>query len=787
MTFRFTFFGVFYIIKTITKEVKRQVKNKLLVLVLQTTVLFPNQEIKLELSNEQSKKIVEYSIKNYNSELIIVTPRDESLNVLNIKDVESIASFAKIKNALDLPNGNIRITLRGVKRVKVTEMKEVPGIGIEVASGSIENPLYNLDEELAYSRKLKELVEKYVSINSKISNSILGIIKNITNLSKLTDMIGASLEFNFKQKNKLFRETDYYKRARMLITMLHNEIMALNLENKIEEEVRVNFEKNEKEIIIREKIKTLSDEIGITNAKEEEVNSFNAIIDSLKVSERVKKSMYREVKMFASTMETSPEYGSLRAHLEFITSLPWNKKSRDISDIKEVDEHLNELHYGLGKAKMRIEEHMALARQNKNIHAPVLCLIGPPGTGKTTFARELASSTKREFVKVSVGGLNDSSELIGHRRTYIGAGPGKIMEGIRKCGVNNPIILIDEVDKLVKDYKGDPASVLLEILDQNQNKEFVDNYVQEPFDLSNVLFILTANDESKIPSALYDRLEVIEVSSYTLFDKVEIAKNYTLPRLGKELGYDYTMIKFTESAIRRIATEYTHEAGVRELERKISSIIRKILIKGLTKTVTIKDTDLEKYLGTERNIGMKNDYTTSGVVNVPACTSLGGTILNVEASFTGVQERIVTTGSLGKIMQESAIVALGYLKSAGKPIKIDKKKLTETLHIHALDGATPKDGPSAGLGITVAIVSEVLGKKVPNDIAFTGEITLKGRILKVGGIKEKLVTASNMGIRKVYMPEENMIDLDMVPDKIKKALEIVCVNSFTEVYNDIFD
>ncbi len=762
-------------------------KNTYLILILQNLVLFPNQEIKLELSNELSKIIIRESQKNYGSELVLVSPKDDNATVSSLKDIENIGSFCKIKNALDLPNKNIRVTLRGVKRLKISKMKVISNELIQIENEPIENPVYNLDEELAYSRKLKELVQKYIDIDYKATNSLLGAIKNVTNLSKLTDMIGASLDLNVKQKNKLFKETDYYKRARMLITILSNEIMSLELENRIEEEIREHFEKSEKEIIIREKIKALSNELGEKNDKNEACTNFMFIIDGLKVSEKIKTSMRREVNVLESTLETSPEYGSLRTHLEFITSLPWNKSSKDETDIEKIDNHLNELHYGLDKAKERIEEYMALRKKNKSIYSPVLCLIGPPGTGKTTFARELASSTHREFVKVSVGGLNDASELVGHRRTYIGAGPGKIMEGIRKCGVNNPIILIDEVDKMVKDYKGDPSSILLDILDQNQNKEFVDNYVQEPFDLSDVLFILTANDESKIPRALYDRLEVIEVASYTIFDKVEIAKHYTLPRLGKEYGFDYKLIKIPESVITKIVEDYTKEAGVRELERKITSIIRKILIKGLNSSVTIKENELEKYLGKDKFSNFTNMYTDYGVVNVPACTNSGGCILNIEVSLYQGNEKIISTGSLGKTMQESALVALSYLKDNNKSLKLDIKKFTETLHIHALDGATPKDGPSAGLGIAVAIASELLKTKVPNEIAFSGEISLKGRILKVGGIKEKVISSYNSGIQKIYIPSENLKDIEKIPKKILKNIEIIAVNTFTEVYNDIFE
>lgn len=762
-------------------------KKNLLILILQNLVLFPNQEIKLELSNETSKEIIDESVSSHDSEVIVVSSKDEEKGSLDIKDIEKIGGLCKIKACLVMPNGNIRVTLRGIKRQTITKIAIIESGKIEVECENVQTPEYNLDEELAYSRKLRDLVTRYVEVNSKVSNSILGVIKNVTNLSKITDMITAFLELDYKQKNKLFKEVNYYKRARLLTTILTNEIKSLELEMKIDEEVRKKFESGEKEIIIKEKIRALSNEIGIDIDKHDECENFLSLISKMKVDDKIKKSLRAEVKRFEMTLDSSPEYGSLRAHLEFVTGLPWNKSTKDESDIEKASEHLNGLHYGLDAAKTRIEEYLQLKSKNKSLHSPILCLIGPPGTGKTTFARELAGSIGREFVKVSVGGLNDSSELVGHRRTYIGAGPGKIMEGIKKCGVDNPVILIDEVDKMVKDYKGDPSSVLLEILDQNQNKEFIDNYIQEPFNLSNVLFILTANDESKIPRALYDRLEVIEVASYTLFDKVEIAKNYTLPRLGKEYGFDHTKIKMSEAVITKIIEEYTRESGVRDLERKISSILRKILIKGLDEPVTIRETDLEKYLGKRKYTDFQNIYETSGVANVPACTNLGGCVLNIEVSIYPGCEKIVATGSLGKIMQESTSVVMSYFKKNAKAFHLDRKDLMNTVHIHALEGALPKEGPSGGLAIAVAVLSELLDVKIPNDIAFTGEMSLKGRILKVGGIKEKLISLANAGLKRIYLPNENAQDLDNIPKKVLKKIDIVLVNDFTEVYNDLFE
>ena len=763
-------------------------KNTFLTLILKGLVLFPNQEVKLELKNELSKEIIEKSIKE-KKEIIILSPKDSLEIRPNIKDLPRIGSLGEIKNSIELPNGILRITIRGVKRVHIKSFSvEDNSNMISAEIESITNPTYNLDEELAYTHKLKNILESYVSTNSKVSNSILGIVKNVTNLSKLTDMISAYLDFNYEEKCTLLNETDYYKRAYNLITMLSNEVMSLELEHKIEEEIRTNFEKSEKDILIREKINLLNNELGNTCDKYTEAQHFLDIIEKLPVSEFTRENMKREVHRFEMTLDSSPEFSVIRGHLEFITDLPWDKSTEDRSDVRQINKSLKETHYGLESAKTRIEEYLLLKKQNDKLHSPILCLVGPPGTGKTTFARELAKSIGREFLKVSVGGLNDSSELIGHRRTYIGAGPGKIMEGIRKCGVNNPVILIDEIDKMVKDYKGDPASALLDILDQNQNKEFVDNYVGEPFDLSKVLFILTANDETLIPPALYDRLEVIEVHSYTMLDKLEIAKNYTLPRLGKEYDFDHTKIRIPESTMVKIITEYTRESGMRDLERKISSIVRKILIKGLDKPVTVNAKELTNYLGRNKYSNYINVYDTSGTVNVPAVTNKGGCILNVECVIYKGNEEIIATGSLGETMKESTMVALSYIKNNLKALNIEAKKLDHsTVHIHALDGASKKDGPSAGLAITTALVSKLLDIKISNDIAFTGEISLSGRILRVGGIKEKLICAHNRSIKKVYIPMENIGDLEEVPKKILKNMNVIPVNSFTEVYKDLFD
>ena len=759
--------------------------NQLPILLLRSLVMFPYQEIKLELNNESSKSIIDWALVKTNSEVLIVSLKDELEIKPNIKDLPSIVTLANIVNKIVLPNGNIRITLRGKMRVRAIEYNMKDNV-ILANHSKIETPKYNLEEENGYIRKLKELVNEYVSNNKGVSNSILEIIKNINNLSKLTDIISISLELNYKDKCELLSETNYFERAKYLIKLINGEISSLEFDKKIDEELLTTLEQNEKEILIKEKINLLNKELGFEDNIKKECDYFNKKINSFKISKKIKDEMREEVIRFSRTIETSPEQSVIKAYLDFVTSLPWNKYTVDKKNIKEINSYLNKVHYGLDKAKTRVEEYLILKNKNKSLSSPILCLIGPPGTGKTTFARELAHSIGREFISISVGGLNDAGELNGHRRTYIGASAGKIMEGIKKCGVANPIILIDEVDKMVKDYKGDPASVLLEILDPKQNKEFTDNYVSLPFDLSNVIFILTANDEANIPSPLLDRLEVIEVNSYTLFDKIEIAKNYTLPRLGREYKFDYKKLYIPSNVIAKIANDYTMEAGMRDLERNISQIVRKNLINGLEKKVTIKESDLPKYLGNNKYSKYVNAYDKPGCVNVPARGIDGGRIINIECTMYEGSE-IITTGSLGDVMKESVLISISYLKSCGKSLGIDSKKLYQSIHIHALDAASKKEGPSAGLAITTSIVSFLTNKKVPCDVALTGEISLEGRILKVGGIKEKIISSYNYGIKRVFIPIENIGDLEEVPRKIINKMNIIPVNNFIEVYDALFN
>ena len=759
-------------------------QNKLLTLILQDLVIFPGEEIKLEFSNETSKKIIDEAINNYDTELIIVTPKNKLEVSPSLSDLNDIAMRVSVKRKIILPNGNVRVTIRGVRRCLIVSKKISSGFIISKYR-NILNSEYDAETELAYINKLKTIINNYIDSNSEVSNDIISIVNESENLGKLVDVISASIPLDNSIKLKLFEELDYIKRAKYLIRILSSKIKENDLDKEIEEEIRNNFEQNEKDILIREKIKILNSKLNIqsdNNSDQDYIEELN----SLDLDPKTRKDIKYEIDRLHSTVDSSPEYSMLRSHLDFLLSLPWNKSSKDKTNIDETFNHLNKLHYGMTNAKSRIEEYLILKNNNKDLPSPVLCLVGPPGTGKTTFARELAGSIGREFIKISVGGLNDSSELMGHRRTYLGASPGKILDGIRKCGVNNPIILIDEVDKMVKDFRADPASTLLDILDSNQNKSFIDNYAGIEFDLSNIIFILTANDVGSIPFPLRDRLEIIEVNSYTILDKINIAKKYTMPRLGKEYKFDSTKISFSDAVLTKMITEYTDEAGVRDLERCISSIVRKVLISGNKNKVTIKTSDVEKYLGNAKYAKLTNKYNGSGIANMASKTSNGGLILNVEAvSYPG--KGLVTTGLLGDSTRESASVALGYIKKNYKKFNIDFNKFKNAIHIHMLYGTSKKDGASGGLAIASALVSMFKDIKIPNDIAFTGEITLNGRVLRVKGIEEKIISAYNDHIKKIYIPMDNIRDIRELSLKITKSISIVPINNFTEVYEDLFN
>ena len=754
--------------------------HTLLVMLLKDLVILPFQEIKLELKDEISKKIIKLSDKKYSSRLLIVAPKNNSSDP-SVEDLPTIGVTAYIKSKIELSNGNLRVTLRGEKRVKILNYESFSSDIIDALYTEIELPKFESTGEEVIKNKLRNEVNEYVNSAPNISNSILKTINDNNDLPFITDAITTFIPLSTLKKLEYMQEVNSEKRAINLIKDIKEEIKYLKLEEKIDNNVEVRLTKEQEEYYLKEKIKEIENTLGINNNTN--LEEYYTKLNDLKLNDKTNAKLLSEIKKLEIINPNSPEYSVIKSYLDWILNLPWNISSEENLNSKSVKDSLNKSHYGLDEIKEKIIDYVNLKNINNDINSPIICLVGPPGVGKTTIAKSIAESLNREFYKISVAGLNDASELIGNRRTYLGALPGKIIQGIRKCNSNNPVILIDEIDKMVKDYKGDPASTLLDVLDVTQNKTFVDNYIEEPFDLSNVLFILTANNIKDIPYTLQDRLDIVELSSYTVFEKLDIAKKYLLPKIYEELNVS-KKLTIKEDVMTFIINGYTKEAGVRNLERLLKKIITKV-ITSKKENYTLTNTDIIKYLDEPNENKWVSEVTLSGIVNALAYTSLGGVSLKVECSIYNGEEKLILTGSVGDNLRESAYVAISYLKESG--YVSNTEFYNRTIHIHLLEGATKKEGPSCGLSITSAILSKLLDKKVSEKIAFTGEISLKGNILKVGGLKEKLIAAYNSGIKIVYIPEENSLELKDIPKQIIDNLEIRLVNNYEKIYNDLFN
>ena len=747
--------------------------NFLPVMLLKELIILPHEEIKIDLSNDLSKKVFRLASIHHNGDMLIVCPKDRLEEAPDIKDLPNIGVIARIKSSFQLPNGATRIVVTGLNRVKVVNYRTFTDDNDILMANviTIDNKKNDIVEETALKRKLLRVLSDYIAASSDVSNSILSSIKNYTSLNDITDSIVSFIQLPFEKKLAYMMETNSLVRAKKLIYDLSIELEVINLDQKLDSELQISMEETQKEYILREKIKHIKKELG-ENDENEISEIYLEKLNSLKLSSKTRKKILNEIKRLENLKENNPEYSVVRNYLDTVLNLPWNTSSKDIDDIDKVRENLDKTHYGLEKAKERIIEYIAIKKRNPDIKSPIICLAGPPGVGKTTFAINVAKSLNREFYKISVGGLNDTNELMGNRRTYLGSNMGRIMQGIRKCNVNNPVILIDEVDKMVKNTLGDPASCLLEILDSSQNTMFIDNYVEEEFDLSKVMFILTCNDASLIPEVLYDRLEIIEITSYTELEKLNIAKKYLLPSIFDDYKVGLKDIKISDNLILDIISKYTKESGLRELKRCLSSLIRKIIISNKSKElkVTIKLSDLKKYLGNPKYIknDLENQIIPNGLVNALAYTSLGGVVMKIECSMFEGKGEVITTGLLGEVINESVEVAISYLRSNRHTFKLNDYYFMErTIHLHFLEASIPKDGPSAGIAITTCILSLLLEKSIDKHIAMTGEISLKGDILPVGGIREKIIGSYSSDIKEIFIPYGNLNDIDDIPDYIK--------------------
>ena len=764
------------------------VETNLPVLLLKNVVLFPYNEIRVEFNKSREKLVLENSLKYNDSHILLINLFDPLEENPSIKDLPSVGVIGKIKSKIELSNGVVRVVIVGLSRVEVLNYLESDYDYLESFVVPVREYDYDENEGVALKRILYKDLNNYIDSFSMMSNSVLGRIAGIDNLGKLTDIIASELPVEYSNKIRYLNEINPVKRVKLVIEDLNREIETVKLENEIELSLKEKIDSSQREYLLREKIRIIKEELGESTIKDSEVEKLKKKVNDRALPDRVKLRLNEEIKRYALCSEASPEVTVIRTYIDWLLSLPWEVATRDEYNIKQVREVLNETHYGLDDIKKRVLEFVAVIKHTNNVNSSIICLTGPPGVGKTTLAKSIAKALNKKFVKISVGGVSDEAEIIGHRRTYLGANPGKIMQAMKKVGVNNPVFLIDEIDKLVKDYHGDPGSALLEVLDKEQNRNFCDNYIEEEFDLSGVLFILTANDISKIPSALRDRLEIIELSSYTNYDKKEICRKYLIPKLFKEYKIRDYNISISENAVNRIINDYTKEAGARELSRKIEQICRKIICDDISDTI-IKVNNLQEFLGPVKYFHQKNDNSNkSGIVNALAYTVYGGEILKISASMYKGSGKVKVTGSVGKVMEESVEVAISYIKSNALNFEIDYKVFEQyDFHIHIEEGATPKDGPSAGVTIVTAILSLLKDKVISDDVSMTGEITLRGKILPIGGIKEKLIAASVNSIKKVFIPVENKTELENVPDEIKNKMEILFVRDYLDIYYYLFN
>lgn len=761
-------------------------QTNLPILYLRDVVLLPFNDIRLEFSNDIDKKILNIAESNYDGYVLLINLNDPLEEEPDYNTLPDIGILGKIKSKIDLPNGITRVVMTGIDRVEIVSINNNNDF-LSAFVISTKEYDYNEVEASALRRVLYRKLDEYIDISPYMSNTVIGRITEVKNISKLSDIIVSELPLEYNEVLKYVSITNPMNRIREITLDLSKEIETVRLENEIEDNLKVKLEEEQKEYMLREKIKLIKEELGEVDLKDADIDKIRNKMNSLDLPESIIKRLNEEIDRYSLTSSASPEVTTIRTYIDWLLCLPWNKLSKDNTDDKKITEVLNNSHFGLESVKKRIIEYIAVKKKTNTSNSPIICLVGPPGVGKTSLASSIAKALNKDFVKISLGGINDEAEILGHRRTYVGASPGKIIQQMKKANTSNPVFLIDEVDKLTKDYKGDPASALLEILDKEQNDKFCDNYIEEEFDLSNVMFILTANNIGGIPAPLLDRLEIIELSSYTIYEKLNIAKYHLIPDLLNE--YKVKNIKFTDSAIQKIITYYTKEAGARDLYRQIDSIIRKAIINNdKSSKIVIDNGDVEAYLGaTKYNITINDTNTKTGIVNGLAYTMYGGNILKVTCTLYPGKGNVTLTGALGDVIKESIYIALSYIKANNTMFKIDYKIFEEVdFHFHIEEGSIPKDGPSAGVTIVTAILSLLKNKIIPNNVSMTGEITLRGKILPVGGLKEKLIAATTNGIDTVYLPLESSKEFSLLPSEVRDNLNIILVEDYEDVYKSLF-
>lgn len=745
------------------------------VLLLKKLTILPSQEVRIELNNELSKKVIDISTMEFSNKVLIVLPSNTLEESPTLTDLPKSGVLALINSKIMLPNNNYRVVLKGLNRVKINNYRSYPNDKSVLLGNAKMLYIDNGEtlEETALRKKLISLVNTYIKINPEIDNSIISKISNCSSLGEVTDIIVTFLRMPKDKKIYYMNEFDDALRAKSLIKEINIELEIFKLDGKIEKEIKEQFAREQKEFVIKQKISKLNEELGVSSSKDDETLSLREKIDNFDAPLKIKDKLLQELQKYEYTPASSPEVSMIRTYMETLLSLPYNKINTEETNKDKIRKELDKTHYGLEDVKNRIIDYAALKKHNPELDNPIICLVGAPGIGKTSIARTIASALKREFTKISLGGLNDSSELIGHRRTYLGAAPGKIISSVIKCKSSNPVILLDEVDKLVKDYKGDPASVLLDILDNKQNKEFTDSYIEEAFDLSKCLFILTANDAKEIPSVLRDRLEIIYLPSYSIYDKKDIAVNYLLPSVCDRYN---VKLDINENVILDVIKYYTMESGVRELGRLLDKIVRYLVI---NKVKEITESDLEIILGNKLYVS-DNSTNNVGEVNIIGVTPFGGNVIKVQAAYNNYS-MISITGNVGDNLRNAVNVCLAYLDSEGA---IDLKK--KGIYLNFSGSNFMIDGASGSAGIVTSILSLVNDKKISSDVAVIGNIDLYGNILKVSKLKEKIITAYNAGVRTIYLPQSNIDDEKDLPLFILKEMALIHANNYSEIKKYLF-
>ena len=758
---------------------------------LRGMVILPGMVAHFDVSRAKSIKAVEEAMMD-EQKIFLVAQKDVEQENPDIEDLFKIGIIAEVKQVIKLQNNIVRILVEGKERAELSAFLENPDYLLAEIIRFDEEVDDGLPEEAkeAMLRSIQETFGKYVVVNPKMGKELQRQLSEITDLEKLMNQLANSLPVQFEEKQKILDAVSMTERYEVLMALLLKEIEIIAIKNDFQAKVKAHVDKNQKEYLLREQMKVIREELGEDNT-ESDADHFMDALGKIKADKEVKEKIKKEIDRFKNISSSSSESAVARGYIETLLELPWNKTSRDNKDLKNAEQILNADHYGLEKVKERMLEFLAVRNLTSKGESPIICLVGPPGTGKTSIARSVAKALDKKYVRISLGGVRDEAEIRGHRRTYVGAMPGRIVNGLRSAGVKNPLMLLDEIDKMSSDYKGDTASALLEVLDAEQNKKFRDHYVEIPIDLSEVLFIATANSVQDIPRPLLDRMELIEVTSYTENEKLHIAKEHLLAKQMERNGIRPEQLAITDKAMAKIISGYTREAGVRNLERKLGEICRKAarpLYEGEKEKIKVTEQNLEKFLGKEKySFDKKNDTDEVGIVRGLAWTSVGGDTLEIEVNIMPGKGEFQLTGQLGDVMKESAQAGISYIRSVSEEYHIPKKFFQENdIHIHIPEGAVPKDGPSAGITMATAMLSAITKTPVRADVAMTGEITLRGRVLPIGGLKEKTLAAKNAGIKTICVPKKNEKDIDEISPEIKKGLKIVFVEQMKDVLDVAF-